>query len=105
MSILEMIFGHPAVRQLPAHSKQEVKELFAKLIKIGQLDDFLSLRPGGPFNIRCHHTGAKRIGERLNEIGGLALMQAARSHVKRKLKAVMAEHLDYAWQDIGEWQA
>ncbi len=105
MSIWETLFGHPAVRQLPAHSKQEVDKLFGELIKIGQLDDFLSLRPGGPFNIRCHHTGARRIGERLNEIGGLELMQAARSHVKRKLKAVIAEHLDYAWQDIGEWLA
>lgn len=105
MSIWETLFGHPAVRQLPAYSKQEVNKLFGELIKIGQLDDFLSLRPGGPFNIRCHHTGARRIGERLNEIGGLELMQAARSHVKRKLKAVIAEHLDYAWQDIGDWLA
>lgn len=105
MSIWETLFGHPAVRQLPTHSKQEVKKLFDELIKIGKLDDFLSLRPGAPFNIRCHHTGARKIGESLNEIGGLELMQAARSHVKRKLKAVMAEHLDYAWQGIGEWQA
>jgi hypothetical protein len=31
-------------------------------------------------------------------------MEAARWHVKRKLKETMAEHLDYCWQDIGEWQ-
>jgi len=105
MSILETIFGHPAIRQLPTESKREVNKLLDELIKIGQLDDFLSLQPGGPFNIRCHHIGARKIGKRINEIGGLSLMQAARSHVKRKLKAVIAEHLDYAWQDIGDWQA
>lgn len=105
MSILETIFGHPSIRQLPTESKREVNKLLDELIKIGQLDDFLSLQPGGPFNIRCRHTGAMKIGERLNEIGGLELMQGARSHVKRKLKAVIAEHLDYAWQDIGGWQA
>ncbi len=105
MSILDMIFGHPTIRQLPPHEKQEVKSLLAELVKIGKLDDFLSLQPGGPFNVRCHHVRARKIGERLNDIGGLDLMQAGRSHVKRKLKSVMAEHLDYCWQDIGEWQA
>ena len=105
MSIWESIFGYPAIHRLPTETKREVNKLLDKLIKIGQLDDFLSLQPGGPFNIRCHHIEARNIGKRINEIGGLELMQAARSHVKRKLKAVMADHLDYAWQDIGDWQA
>ena len=51
------------------------------------MDDFLSLQPGGPFNSRCHHTQARQIGERLNEIGGLDLMLASRSTIKDKLKA------------------
>jgi hypothetical protein len=104
MSILEALFGHPAIRQLPSEEKAEVKRLLADLVNIGKLDDYLSLRPGSPFDVRCHHTGARRIGERLNRIGGLPLMQAARSHVKRKLKPVLAEHLDHCWTDIGEWQ-
>lgn len=105
MSILEAIFGHPAIRQLPSQQKQEVKRLLDDLVKIGNLDDFLSTHPGGPFNVRCHHTRARKIGERLHEIGGLSLMDAARAHIRRKLNPVMAEHLDYCWQDIGEWQA
>ena len=104
MSIWEVLFGYPAIRKLPAEKKREVNRLLSELVKIGKSDDFLSLHPGGQFNVRCHHVRARRIGERLNEIGGLALMQAARSHVRRKLKDVMAEHLDYCWQDIGEWQ-
>lgn len=104
MSIWEALFGHPAIRRLPPKPKQEVKRLLKELVKIGEQDDFLSLRPGSPFDARCHHICARKIGERLNEIGGLELMRAARSHVKRKLKPVMAEHLDYCWQDIGEWQ-
>lgn len=104
MNIWEAIFGHPAIRQLPSEEREEVKGLLAELVKIGKQDDYLSLQPGSPFNVRCHHTGARRIGERLNRIGGLPLMQAARSHVKRKLKAVLAEHLDHCWTDIGEWQ-
>lgn len=104
MSIWEAVFGHLAIRQLPPESKREVKRLLDELVRIGNSDDFLSLQPGGQFNIRCHHVRANKIGERLNEIGGLELMQAARSYVKRKLKPVLAEHLDYCWQDIGEWQ-
>lgn len=105
MSIWEKIFGYPTINQLPGVQKQEVKKLLDQLVKIGQMDDFLSLQPGGPFNVRCHHTQARQIGERLNEIGGLELMQASRAYVKDKLKAVLAEHLDYCWSDIGEWQA
>ena len=105
MSILEKIFGYPTINQLPAAQKREVKKLLDDLVRIGQMDDFLSLQPGGPFNSRCHHTQARQIGERLNEIGGLDLMLASRSTIKDKLKATLAEHLDYCWTDIGEWQA
>ena len=104
MSIWDKLFGHPVIRKLPPQTKKEVNKLLAELVKIGKLDDFLSTQPGGPFNVRCHNIHARRIGERLNDIGGLELMQAARSHVKGKLKDVIAEHLDYCWQDIGEWQ-
>ena len=104
MSIWEALFGHPAIRKLPSDKKREVNRLLDELVKIGKTDDFLSVTPGGQFNVRCHHVRTRKIGERLNEIGGLELMQAARSHVRRKLKDVLAEHLDYCWQDIGEWQ-
>jgi len=105
MSLFENLFGHPAVRILPPAQKKEVDRLFDELVKIGRLDDFLSLQPGGPFDIRCHHIRARQIGVRLDELGGLDLMQAARSYVQRKLKKTnLEEHLDYCWQDIGEWK-
>jgi len=103
MSIWNKIFGHPVIRQLPQEEKQEVNHLLEELVKIGKLDDYLSTQPGGPFNVRCHHVRAHKIGERLNEIGGIELMQAARWHVKTKLKAVLAEHLDHCWKGIGDW--
>ena len=105
MSLIEILFGHPAVRKLAFEQKNEVSRLFEELVKIGKMDDFLSLHPGGPFNIRCHHSRSRQIGERLNDIGGLALMEAGRSYVQRKLKKTnLAEHLDYCWQDIGDWR-
>ena len=104
MRILEIIFGHPATRKLTSAEKNEFRKLLEELIKIGKTDDFLSLQPGGPFNARCHHTGARKIGERLNEIGGIELMQAARAYVARKLKPILAEHLDHCWSNIGDGQ-
>ena len=104
MSLMESLFGYPAIRKLQSEPKREVQRLLDELVKIGKTDDYLSLQPGGPFNVRCHHNRAKQIGTRLDEIGGLELMTAARAIVKRKLKATLAEHLDYCWQDIGEWK-
>jgi len=104
MSVFDAILGDPEIRKLDQHRKQEVNKLIEQLIVIGVRDDYLSLNPGGPFDIQCHHREAKDIGKRLYEIGGVPLMLAARKQVKRKLKAVMAEHLDYCWKDIGEWQ-
>jgi hypothetical protein len=104
MSLWERIFGNPIVRKLPPQTRREVNNLLSELVRIGKLDDFLSLQPGSPFNSRCHHVRARKICERLNDLGGLDLMQAARVHVMRKLEPVLAEHLDYCWQDIGDWQ-
>ena len=104
MSVFDSFFGDPEIRKLDQHRKQEVNKLIDRLIDIGVRDDYLSLNPGGPFDIQCHHREAKYIGKRLNEIGGVPLMLAARKQVKRKLKAGMAEYLDHCWKDIGEWQ-
>ena len=104
MKIWQTLFGHPAIRKLPPQPKREVKRLVEELVKIGKLEDYLSLHRGGDYNRNYHHKRAREIGARLDEIGGLALMRAARARVERKLGVVMAEHLDYCWMEIGEWQ-
>lgn len=104
MNIWHTLFGHPAIRKLSPQPKREVKRLLEELVKIGKLEDYLSLHRGGDYDRNYHHKRAREIGKRLDEIGGLELMRAARARVKRKLDPVMAEHLDYCWQDIGDWQ-
>ncbi len=105
MSLINRFFGEPEIRALDPQTKAEVKQMVEELVKIGRLDDFLSLTPGGPFDIQCHHRDAKQIGRRLNQMGGVALMFAVRQTVKYKLKDVLAEHLDHCWKGIGDWQA
>ena len=105
MSIFDIFFGDPAIRQLNNHQQGEVQNIIAKLIQIGKTDDFLSLAPGGTFDVQCHHREARDLGKRLNEMGGMPLMLAVREKIRRKLKAVMAEHLDHCWKGIGDWQA
>ncbi len=104
MSFLSNLFGGGLPKDLDSHSREEVEKLIKELMEIGKRDDFLSERPGGQFNAQCHNIRARQIGRRLNELGGLPLMQAARERIRRKMKMVMASHLDYAWTDIGQWK-
>lgn len=101
MGIFDNLFSRgPSV---PKENKAEVDTLIAELLKIGKSEDFLSESPGGAYNGQCRHLRSRAIGRRFDQIGGLALMQAIRERVRRKLGANLAAHLDYAWTDIGEW--
>ena len=105
MNLLTLLFGDPVINALGAQRKAEVRAMIEKLVAIGRRDDFLSLVPGGPFDMQCHHREAREIGKRLNEMGDLPLMWAVRNEIRRKLKDTMAEHLDHCWKEIGRWEA
>jgi len=100
MGFLDELFS-PA--PCPPHAREEVNKLIAELYRIGKQDDFLSERPGTPFNYQCRHTRARDIGTRLFDVGGEPLMEWAHRRVKSKLKEPLASHLSYAWTDIGHW--
>lgn len=102
MEFLRNLFGG-GLTGLNREAKHETERLIEELIKIGVQDDYLSERPGMPFNMQCRHVRARQIGTRLNELGGLPLMEYAHDRVRRKLKAQLASHLEYAWTGIGEW--
>lgn len=89
----------------PSHASQEVDRMLSELVRIGQTEDFLSERPGGAFNRECRHVRAREIGTRLDEIGGLPLMEYADRFVRRKLGKNLSWHLEAAWKDIGKWIA
>lgn len=104
MRIFDFIFGEPEIRQLDTTKKQEVEKIVQELSRIGQKDDYLSLTPGGDYDIHCHHRRARDLGKRLHEIGGASLMIIVRKRIKRKHKDMLAEHLDHCWKGIGDWQ-
>jgi hypothetical protein len=89
----------------PAGDKADVEKLLEELTKIGKQDDFLSERPGYGFNSQCRHIRAIAIGRQLYSIGGMPLMEWVHKKIKRRLKAQIASHLEYAWDGIGEWKA
>jgi len=72
---------------------------------IGLKEDYLSEHPGSGFNAQCRHLRARQIGLRLHQIGGVELMLWAFKKVKKKAGKVPASHLEYAWTDVGGWQA
>lgn len=100
MGFLSDLFSRPPY---PPQKRDEVQRLLAELVQIGKRDDFLSERPGGPFNYQSRHTRAREIGKRLNEIGGLALMEYAHKQVRRKAGKELSAHLEYCWAEIGNW--
>ena len=93
-------FGKP---RYPPESRQEVHSLLDELLQIGRKEGFLSENPGGAFNAQCRHTRAREIGERLDEMGGFALMEFIYKQVKKTLGTDLATHLEYAWAEIGNW--
>jgi len=83
----------------------EVDRLVEELIRIGIKEDYLSETPGRGYNGQCRHIRTREIGKRLNEIGGSDLMSWTYGKVRKKAGKTPASHLEYAWTDIGEWQA
>ncbi|HNZ13041.1 MAG TPA: hypothetical protein PKL11_05240 [Anaerolineaceae bacterium] len=104
MNLLERLFGMPPY---PPEAREEMRRLVDELVRIGIEDDYLSERPGAPFNAQCRHVRAREIGKRLHDLGGLKLMVWTREAVGRKLgrrdALRLLQHLDYAWAEIGEW--
>jgi hypothetical protein len=84
--------------------RDEVKKLYDELLQIGIKEDFLSEIPGGSYNQQCRHLRTRMIGRRLHELGGLELMHWVHDRIRRKGK-IMAEHLEYAWDEVGTWKA
>ncbi len=99
MGFLSDLFHRP----YPAHAGREIEKLLDELVRIGKMEDFLSERPGGAFNMQCRHVRAREIGKRLEELGGLELMEYMQKKVRKRLNPTLAEHLGYAWSDIGKW--
>jgi len=104
MSFFDKLIPVALPKGLNPSSRLEAERLIEELIGIGQKDGYLSERPGGQFDSHCHNTGARRIGQQLNELGGLDLMMAARQRIRKKLGMALMSHLDYAWSNIGQWK-
>lgn len=94
------IFGK---KPYPKENKEEVQKLIQELYVIGKRDDFLSERPGHPFNSHCRHIRAREIGVRLHAIGGIELMEYVTRNVKKKMGVELSSHLEFAWSEIGRW--
>lgn len=109
MGFLSDLFGGGLPTQkLDPHTRKEVDNLVAELVKIGQVDDYLSERPGAGFDGQCHHIRSRQIGRRLHDLGGLELMQAVHRVLRRKMGKqgkTLVSHLDYCWNEIGQWHA
>ena len=81
----------------------EIDSLVTELLDIGQHDGFLSLEPGGKFDEGKRHIRARQIGEKLNQLGELRLMQAVYYRITVNAGSIRSRGLEFAWRDIGGW--
>ncbi len=100
MSFLQDLFGIPPC---DAQQRPEVNKLFQDLARIGKVEGFLSERPGGSFNMQCRNIQARKIGQRLYDIGGVELMDFVMRKIRRPLGKELSSHLEYCWAEIGSW--
>ena len=87
-------------RKYPAQYKAEVERLSDDLLRIGNIEDFLSERPGGIFDKDCRHIRAREIGERFYEIGGIPLMEDRVKWITKKGSKNLGAHLEACWRSI-----
>jgi hypothetical protein len=80
----------------------EADPLVEELIEIGQTYTFIS-DPGGNFNKNGQHIRTREIGDTLDRMGGIELMQAAYYRILAVLGLTCARSLECAWGHIGEW--
>ncbi|MBU7016530.1 MAG: hypothetical protein HXS44_03405 [Theionarchaea archaeon] len=80
----------------------EVDPLVEELTEIGQIHNFIS-GPGGNFNENGQHIRTREIGDILDRMGGIELMQAAYYRILVSLGLNSARALEWAWGNIGEW--
>jgi hypothetical protein len=93
----------------PSDRASEVERMMDQLVKIGLTEDFLCERFTPGFNSQMRNVQARDIGKRLDEIGGMPLMEFAQRYVRRKAGRkqgkALSEHLEYCWDGVGKWKA
>lgn len=93
------LFGKPFSNQY----KDEVNRLMDELARIAKEDDFLSERPGNPFDRECRHIRAREIGQRLFDIGKADTMEWVIKKLTKRIGKDMAAHLEACWYRIGNF--
>lgn len=83
--------------------KDEVNRLMDELTQIGQKEDYLSERPGGPFDRECRHIRTREIGQRLFDIGGADTMEWVIKKLTKRIGKNLAAHLESCWFRIGNF--
>ena len=78
--------------------------LVKELIQIGRAAGFVP-EIGDDASKRRKQARAREIGEALNDMGGMELMQGACYRVRSELGAGEARALEHAWEGIGDWQS
>lgn len=88
---------------MPEHVT-EIGRLVAELIEMGRRDPNPETELYAAY-LEKDKPRAREIGERLNEIGGHALMEQVHQTIVATAPPYSGRHLDFAWDGVGDWSA
>lgn len=82
----------------------EADKLVAELIVIGRSKDFISSKGSrNEYDSNSRHIRTRQIGQELEKLGGMDMMQVAYYRVIHAIGA--RRDFDYAWNGVGGWMA
>ena len=90
-------------KPFPRQNGDEMNRLLKELAQIARTDDFLSERPGGPFDRECRHIRTREIGERIYEFGTANSMEWVVKKIAKSCGKDLAAHLEACWRGIGDF--
>ena len=90
-------------KPFPRQNNDEMNRFMDELEQIGKKEDFLSERPGGPFDRECRHIRTREIGQRIFDIGGADAMEWTIKKISKKSGKDLAAHLEACWYRIGNF--
>ncbi len=102
--LLREAVARPPIKGTHGQLTTDYDSLLEELKTLGRNPGFMSSAFGSGFDDARHNIRAKRIGEMLNDLGGLAHMQRAVYDVRSSVGVAASEELSCIWNDIGAWR-
>jgi hypothetical protein len=93
------------VEKMWGNTVYDTDDLILELVHIGRAGEGKVRAQNGANFVHGSKKRVREIGRKLDRLGGIDLMVAARGAVQSHLGRSAAQHLEATWRGIGQWEA